>query len=472
MNDNKNHSSQQSDLEQNKRSSLQNELQKSNQGHDHEYGSYRQKIMRMWEWLVDILKSKTFLRAFSIAALIYASIKVKGLYDSTLPISDTLHLIKMGEFKKVIVGSLFLICYFKSPQQGMQYCIANRSLISEEGLAQSLHTSQTTFTSPLINETQIGYLMAAGIYSYIVYRLITNLKDMHGFKGKTKKDMIGEQKLKDFQDIGGCLTAKNALRDVIDCIKRPELYKQAGVRMPKGVLLYGPPGTGKTLIAKAAATEAGIPVIYCSGSEFVEVFVGLGAKRIRSVFDQARQQSPCMIFIDEIDAVGFSRGNNNYIMGGGHREMETTLNELLNQMDGFEENDKILVVAATNLANTLDPALQRPGRFDQKIEIKLPTLEERVDIFKIHLKNKQHSLQDKDLQLAAKYTEGCSGAEIENVVNLAALQSVRKAQSLKLTQVNLVGEEFIGYVEYFIQEKRKMNNVGMQNQQPHHYYRQ
>lgn len=142
--------------------------------------------------------------------------------------------------------------------------------------------------------------------------------------------------------------------------------------MPKGVLLYGPPGTGKTLIAKAAATEAGIPVIYCSGSEFVEVFVGLGAKRIRDVFTQARQQSPCMIFIDEIDAVGFSRGNNNYIMGGGHREMETTLNELLNQMDGFEENDQILVVAATNLATTLDPALSRPGRFDQKIEIKLP----------------------------------------------------------------------------------------------------
>ena len=147
--------------------------------------------------------------------------------------------------------------------------------------------------------------------------------------------------------------------------------------MPKGVLLHGPPGTGKTLIAKAAAAEAGIPVIYSSGSEFVEVFVGLGAKRIRDLFKQAREQSPCMIFIDEIDAVGFSRGNSNNIIGGGHREMETTLNQLLNEMDGFEENDKIIVVAATNLVNSIDQALLRPGRFDRIIEIHLPDMEAR-----------------------------------------------------------------------------------------------
>ncbi len=157
--------------------------------------------------------------------------------------------------------------------------------------------------------------------------------------------------------------------------------------MPRGVLLHGAPGTGKTLIAKAAASAAGIPVIYTSGSEFVEVFVGLGAKRIREVFKQARQQAPCMIFIDEIDAVGFSRGNSNNIIGGGHREMETTLNQLLNEMDGFEENDRILVVAATNLNSTLDPALTRPGRFDQKIQVDAPDYEDRKQIFKIHLKN-------------------------------------------------------------------------------------
>lgn len=157
--------------------------------------------------------------------------------------------------------------------------------------------------------------------------------------------------------------------------------------MPKGVLLYGPPGTGKTLIAKAAAAEADIPVIYSSGSEFVEVFVGLGAKRVRDLFKQARDIAPCMIFIDEIDAVGYTRGQSNALQNGGHREMETTLNQLLNEMDGFEENNRIIVVAATNLASSLDPALQRPGRFDHKIEIHLPDVNDRKEIIKIHLKN-------------------------------------------------------------------------------------
>lgn len=150
-----------------------------------------------------------------------------------------------------------------------------------------------------------------------------------------------------------------------------------------------------------------------------------------------------MIFIDEIDAVGFSRGNNNYIMGGGHREMETTLNELLNQMDGFEENDHILVVAATNLATTLDPALSRPGRFDHKIEVTLPSTEDRKQIFKIHLKNKSHAIKEEDLAKAAEITEGLAGAEIENIVNLAALQSVRKASSMKLTHSTLESDDFI-----------------------------
>ena len=189
----------------------------------------------------------------------------------------------------------------------------------------------------------------------------------HPFKGKEKRDIDGIQKEKTFDDVGGCKKAKEALLSIIDFLKAPHLFADQGIKMPRGVLLHGPPGTGKTLIAKAAASAAGIPVIYTSGSEFVEVFVGLGAKRIREVFKQARSQAPCMIFIDEIDAVGFSRGNSNNIIGGGHREMETTLNQLLNEMDGFEENDRIIVVAATNLHSSLDPALTRPGRFDQKI---------------------------------------------------------------------------------------------------------
>jgi ATP-dependent Zn protease len=209
--------------------------------------------------------------------------------------------------------------------------------------------------------------------------------------------------VRSFEDIGGCNKAKDAIKEVIEYMKNPKLFMDAGVRMPKGLLLYGPPGTGKTLIAKAAAAEAQIPVIYTSGSEFVEIYVGVGAKRIREVFKQAREIGPCMIFIDEIDAIGYSRGNNNFIAGGGHRELETTLNQLLNEMDGFEENDRIIVVAATNLASTLDPALLRPGRFDRKIEISLPNPKDRLDILKIHLKNVSSFTKEYDCRKHMKF---------------------------------------------------------------------
>jgi cell division protease FtsH len=181
-------------------------------------------------------------------------------------------------------------------------------------------------------------------------------------------------------------------------LKSPEKYKELGIKMPRGVLLYGPPGTGKTLVAKAAATEAGIPVLYASGSEFVELYVGMGAKRVREMFGQARKLGTCMIFIDEIDAVGYSRKHTGVGPSiGGNREAETTLNQLLNEMDGFEENDGILVIAATNLVKNLDQALIRAGRFDHKIEIKLPNAPERAQILKIHLKNKKHNLEQMDI---------------------------------------------------------------------------
>lgn len=231
--------------------------------------------------------------------------------------------------------------------------------------------------------------------------------------------------------------------EIIDFIRRPEIYQALGARMPKGVLLYGPPGTGKTLIAKAAAQEANIPVLFASGSEFVEVFAGLGAKRVRELFKQARQLSPCMIFIDEIDAVGFHRGSANLL--GGHRESETTLNQLLNEMDGFEENEQIIVVAATNLATSLDAALLRPGRFDHKIEVTFPTLEERKEILKIHLKNKPHTASEDELLKVAQIMEAASGADLENLVNLATLQAVRRHQATKQKVVSLSGEDLIQF---------------------------
>ena len=238
-----------------------------------------------------------------------------------------------------------------------------------------------------------------------------------------------------------------------------------GVRMPKGLLLYGPPGTGKTLIAKAAATEAGIPVIYASGSEFVELYVGLGAKRVRDLFSQARSyKSPVMIFIDEIDAVGYKRGGAHGV-GSGNRETETTLNQLLNEMDGFEENDKILIVAATNLLENLDPAIQRPGRFDRKIEIKLPDVRDRANILKIHLEFKTHDLKDMDMNKAATFLDGCSGADIENLVNLVALQTVRQARIQNNDNPCITVESLNLAVESFNTERTVNYERSMQTQQ-------
>ena len=219
--------------------------------------------------------------------------------------------------------------------------------------------------------------------------------------------------------------------DILDYTKNREKYKRMGINMPKGILLHGPPGTGKTLFAKAAANEASIPVIYASGSEFVELYVGLGAKRIRDMFTQARaaaknsKQKSAMIFIDEIDAVGYQRKQKGDFMQSASREAEITLNQLLSEMDGFQETDAIFVVAATNLIGNLDSALLRPGRFDHKIKIELPNLEERQDILKIHLRNKKHSVSEDDIRKAASMMANWTGADIHNVVNLSALESIR-----------------------------------------------
>lgn len=219
--------------------------------------------------------------------------------------------------------------------------------------------------------------------------------------------------------------------DILDYTKNREKYKKMGINMPKGILLHGPPGTGKTLFAKAAANEAQIPVIYASGSEFVELYVGLGAKRIREMFTQARaaakssKQKAAMIFIDEIDAVGYQRKQKGDLLQSASREAEITLNQLLSEMDGFQETDAIFVVAATNLIQNLDAALLRPGRFDHKIKIELPNEEERKQILEIHLRNKKHNISSEEMQNAANLMNNWTGADIHNVVNLSALESIR-----------------------------------------------
>ncbi len=241
--------------------------------------------------------------------------------------------------------------------------------------------------------------------------------------GKSRAKMLTDQNIKvTFDDIAGVEEAKEELTEIISFLKDPKKFTRLGGRVPKGVLLVGPPGTGKTLLAKAIAGEAGVPFFSISGSDFVEMFVGVGASRVRDLFVQAKKHAPCIIFIDEIDAVGRHRGAG---LGGGHDEREQTLNQLLVEMDGFETTEGVIVVAATNRPDVLDPALLRPGRFDRQVVVPVPDLRGREEILKVHAK-KIPLAPDIDLALIARGTPGFSGADLENLVNEAALLAAKK----------------------------------------------
>ncbi len=225
-----------------------------------------------------------------------------------------------------------------------------------------------------------------------------------------------------FTDVAGLKEEKEEVAELIDFLKNPKKFQKLGARIPKGVLLVGPPGTGKTLLAKAVAGEADVPFYYISGSDFVELFVGVGASRVRDMFKQAKQSAPCLIFIDEIDAVGRQRGTG---LGGGHDEREQTLNQLLTEMDGFGANEGIIVIAATNRPDVLDPALLRPGRFDRQVTVSLPDSREREEILEVHAKNKVFD-PEVNLKNVSERTPGFSGADLENLLNEAALLAVRR----------------------------------------------
>lgn len=241
--------------------------------------------------------------------------------------------------------------------------------------------------------------------------------------GKSKaKMMTPDSQTVTFADVAGADEEKAELEEIVDFLKLPAKYIKMGARIPKGILLVGPPGTGKTLLAKAIAGEAGVPFFSISGSDFVEMFVGVGASRVRSMFEEAKKNSPCLIFIDEIDAVGRQRGAG---LGGGHDEREQTLNQLLVEMDGFGVNEGIIMIAATNRPDILDPALLRPGRFDRQIVVGAPDVKGREEILKVHTKNKPLG-SDVDLKILAKRTPGFCGADLENLTNEAALLAVRR----------------------------------------------
>ena len=240
--------------------------------------------------------------------------------------------------------------------------------------------------------------------------------------GKSRARLSDNKNKVTFKNVAGLKEEKEEVKELIDFLKNPKKFQKLGARIPKGVLLVGPPGTGKTLLARAVAGEANVPFYYISGSDFVELFVGVGASRVRDMFKQAKNNAPCLIFIDEIDAVGRQRGTG---LGGGHDEREQTLNQLLTEMDGFGANEGIIIIAATNRADVLDPALLRPGRFDRQVTVNLPDVKGREEILEVHARNK---ILDKNITLAnlAKRTPGFSGADLENLLNEAALLAVRR----------------------------------------------
>ena len=286
----------------------------------------------------------------------------------------------------------------------------------------STDPESSTFIQFLINV--VPMLILVGVAFYFITRQLGSGNRSMDF-GRSKARLSGGETKVTFNDVAGLDEEKEEMSELIDFLKNPKRFQKMGARIPKGVLLVGPPGTGKTLLAKAVAGEANVPFYFISGSEFVELFVGVGASRVRDMFKQAKQSAPCLVFIDEIDAVGRQRGAG---LGGGHDEREQTLNQLLTEMDGFGANEGIIIIAATNRPDVLDPALLRPGRFDRQVTVNLPDARGREEILKVHAEGKTFA-KGVTMSNIAKRTVGFSGADLENLLNEAALLTVRRGKS-------------------------------------------
>ena len=308
---------------------------------------------------------------------------------------------------------------------------------SVKALFQDINTAiDVKFTDPNADSIWSSLLPLLGVVFvalmfWLMMRSASNAGNVNMSINRSKAQVQDNVKVR-FSDVAGAEEEKEELQEVVEFLKAPKKFSNLGARIPSGVLLVGPPGTGKTLFAKAVAGEAGVPFFSISGSDFVEMYVGVGAKRVRELFEMAKKSQPCIIFIDEIDAVGRRRGTG---LGGGHDEREQTLNQILVQMDGFEKNEGIIVMAATNRADVLDPALLRPGRFDRQVTVNLPDVKGREQILKVHARNKPMAA-DVNFKTVARITAGFSGAELENLLNEAAILAARAGKKL-IENVNL-----------------------------------
>ena len=333
------------------------------------------------------------------------------------------------EISKVDIQSNQIL--FKSKNDNVVY---KTGLMDDPGLTDRLHNAGVEFSSEIVRKDTpfmsaiISWIIPLGIFYFLWNRISKRMFDknsanslMFGNMGKSgAKVYVKSSEGIKFDDVAGEDEAKENLTEIVDYLHNPNKYKDIGASMPKGILLVGPPGTGKTMLAKAVAGEANVPFFSMSGSEFVEMFGGMGASKVRDLFKQAKEKAPCIVFIDEIDAIGKKRDGHI----GGNDEREQTLNQLLTEMDGFEGNSGVIILAATNRPDALDPALTRPGRFDRRVPVELPDLKGREEILKVHAK-KIKLADDVDFKIIARMASGASGAELANIINEAALRAVR-----------------------------------------------
>ena len=384
-----------------------------------------------------------------ITILVLSGISQSRLFSGPdLQLSEVAHQVKAGEVDRILVAlDEFTIKYRSASRPDATSRKENSATLSEQLIAFGVTPEQLSSikleivrpfdwqdfiaSSSLVITTTVVF----GFFWFVFRQTQSGGGNAFNF-GRSRARMrnsSGQHPTVTFADVAGADEAKHELVEVVEFLREPSKFVQLGARIPKGVLLIGAPGTGKTLLAKAVSGEAGVPFFSISGSEFVEMFVGVGASRVRDLFDQAKRQSPCIIFVDEIDAVGRSRGSG---LGGGHDEREQTLNQILVEMDGFDTDTNIIVVAATNRPDILDAALMRPGRFDRRVMLDRPDLKGREQILKVHTRGKPIGV-DVDLNTIAKGTPGFAGADLENLVNEAAIMAARRnRRSIAMTDFN------------------------------------